>query len=67
MVWFKGEIVRYSGEEATYKFRLRQHIVRQYLILNPEAGDGDAQRAVGRDWSRDEVFRDRVSSTLHFI
>lgn len=58
---FKAEVMKYSHQVSSYGHDLRQHLTRQYLILNPEATNDEVESAAERDWSRDEVFRDRVS------
>lgn len=58
---FEEELKAYQNEEVEYRKQYREQIRRQYLIVNPDASNEEAEQASEMDWSNEGVFQTAVS------
>lgn len=59
---FEKALKEYQQEEVAYRQRYRDQIKRQYLIVNPEASDAEANEASELDWGSEGVFQTALKS-----
>ncbi|KAK7543946.1 t-SNARE [Phyllosticta citricarpa] len=59
---FQKELHHYQDLEKHYRERMRDQIMRQYLIVNPEASQSEVEEAANVDWGNEGIFQTALKS-----